>query len=175
MALETSSGLPTQRWVRRLVQVREREGRTHGPAYCDRTGEIARSFEYEAGFIDRLLELQARDPIVITPDVDITEQFGVGRSFRRGATSVARARGIDDKYVKLINRWRTVENARGRKPLLPMHEHYLDISILVPELLQFSLGLGSWLHASASLGLSKWVEPKHGMFPLRRLTITTEV
>jgi hypothetical protein len=104
MALETSSGLPTQRWVRRLVQVREREGRTHGPAYCDRTGEIARSFEYEAGFIDRLLELQARDPIAITPDVDITEQFGVGRSFRRGATSVARARGIDNKYVKLIKR-----------------------------------------------------------------------
>jgi hypothetical protein len=43
--------------------------------------------------------------------------------------------------VKLINRWRTVEKAKGRKPSLPMHEHYSDIVILVPEMVKFSLGL----------------------------------
>jgi hypothetical protein len=86
MAKVTSSGLPIQRWVRRLVQVREREKRTNCPASCDKVGGKARSFEYEAGFIERLLELQASNPDAIPPDVDITEQFGISRSFRRGPT-----------------------------------------------------------------------------------------
>jgi hypothetical protein len=89
MAKVTSSGLPIQRWVRRLVQVREAEKLTNGLAFCDKAGGIARSFEYEAGFIERLLELQASNPDAIPPDVDITEQFGISRSFRRGPTSVA--------------------------------------------------------------------------------------
>lgn len=141
MALTTSSGLPIQRWVKRLVEVREKAGRLHGPAFCDRAGGIAKSFEYEAGFIDRLLEIQASNPEAVAPDVDLPEQFGISRSFRRGATSVARARGVDDRQVQLINRWRTVESARGRKPSLPMHEHYSDISILIPEMVKFSKGL----------------------------------
>jgi len=141
MAIITSSGIPVLRWVKRLVEVREREGRLHGPAFCNKAGEIARSLDYETGFIDRLLDLQATSPGVIPPDVDIAEQFGVSRSFRRGATSVARSRGVDDKHVQLINRWRTVESARGRKPSLPMHEHYSDISILIPEMVKFSYGL----------------------------------
>jgi len=141
MANVTSSGIPILRWIKRLVEVREREGRLHGPAFCNRAGGIAKSFDYEADFIDRLMEIQAVNPVAVPPDVDVAEQFGVSRSFRRGATSVARARGIDDKYVTLINRWRTVENSRGKKPSLPMHEHYSDISILVPEMVKFSYGL----------------------------------
>jgi hypothetical protein len=141
MASITSSGIPIKRWIERLVQVRDQEGRTHGPAFCDKAGGIARAFEYEAGFIERLLEIQVADPEAISPDVDINEQFGISRSFRRGAISVARTRGIDDKYVQLINRWCTVEKARGRKPSLPMHKHYSDIAILIPELVKFSLGL----------------------------------
>jgi hypothetical protein len=55
MASTTSSGIPVKKWVKRLVEVRDQEGRTHGPAFCDKAGGIARSFEYEAGFIERLL------------------------------------------------------------------------------------------------------------------------
>jgi hypothetical protein len=136
MASVTSLGIHIKRWVERLVRVQEQEGYTHGPAFCDRAGEIARAFEYEVGFIERLLEVQASDPEAISPEVDIHGQFGVSQSFRRGVTSVVRKR-----CIQLINRWRTVEKARGRKPSLPMHEHYLDVSILVPEMIKFSLGL----------------------------------
>jgi hypothetical protein len=104
MACTTGSGLPIQLWIKRLVEVREKEGRRHGPAFCDRSGKIASAFDYKAGFIERLLELQAMDLEAISPDVDLLEQFGVSRSFRRGATSVARSRGVDDKHVQLINR-----------------------------------------------------------------------
>lgn len=141
LASITDSGLKVQLWVERLVQVREREGRQCGPAFCNRVGQIASSHTYEAYIMERLQVVQSLNPAAIPPDVDVLEQFGLSRSFRRGATSVARVRGVDDKLVDLINRWRKFEGARGRRPALPMHEHYSDISILIPELIKFSKAL----------------------------------
>jgi len=123
MAKITDSGINILRWVERLVEVREEEGRTQGPAFCNSWGQIADSYTYEAGLIERLCMVQAANPTIIPPDVDIYEQFGISRSFRRGATSVARIRGVDDKVVRLINRWREFESARGRRPAMPMQKH----------------------------------------------------
>ena len=123
MAKITDSGINILRWVERLVEDREEEGRTQGPAFCNSWGQIADSYTYEAGLIERLCMVQAANPTIIPPDVDIYEQFGISRSFRRGATSVARIRGVDDKVVRLINRWREFESARGRRPAMPMQKH----------------------------------------------------
>jgi len=141
LASTTRSGLQVQRWVERLIEVREKVGRLQGPAFCDRAGEVALSYTYDLGFVERLLTLQAARPDLIPAEVDISEQFGVSRSFRRGSTSVSRTRGVDDKQVELINRWRKVESARGKRPTLPMKEHYSDIAILVPEMVKYSLAL----------------------------------
>jgi hypothetical protein len=141
LASVTSSGLQVREWVERLIEVRWQEGRVRGPAFCNKAGEVASSYAYYTGFVERLLVLQAARPELIPSDVDISEQFGLSRSFRRGSTSVARTRGVEDKHVELINRWRTVESARGRHPTLPMKEHYSDIAILIPEMVKYSLAL----------------------------------
>jgi hypothetical protein len=141
LASVTSSGLQVQVWLERLVSVREREGRIQGPAFCDDRGRIARSHLYEEWIMERLLRVQATIPGAIPPEIDIYEQFGVSRSFRRGATSVARSRGVDDRTIDLINRWRRFEGARGAHPSLLMREHYSDVAILVPELTKFSRAL----------------------------------
>jgi hypothetical protein len=91
--------------------------------------------------MDRLAAIQEADPNLIQKDMDVYEEFGVSRSFRRGATSTARVRGVDDRQVDLVNRWRSFESARGRKPRLTMHDHYSDIRILIPELIMFSKAL----------------------------------
>jgi hypothetical protein len=127
--------------VERLVQVREWEGRIHWPAFCDSAGSIAEAYDYEGVIIARLVEVQDKCPDIIGPDVNLLEDFGVSRSFRRGSTSTARARGIDDRQVELINRWRKFEQARGRRPVLPMQEHYSDVKLLIPEMLKYSQGL----------------------------------
>jgi hypothetical protein len=134
----TNSGLDIKKWVEHLVQVREKEGRTPCPAFCDQLGKIASSSSYELAIMDRLHWVQGSSSAVIPPDIDVYEHFGISRSFRRGATSEARARGVSDKLVDLVNRWRKFENARGRRPALPMQEHYSDSAILIPELLKFS-------------------------------------
>jgi hypothetical protein len=141
LAASANSGLPVKRWVHRLIEIRRRAGRTAGPAFCDRNGQVIETLAYQTAFADRLLHIQCRMPDIIPPDVDVLENFGISRSFRRGSTSTARTRGIDDKYVELINRWRKFESARGRRPALPMKEHYSDIAILVLELNKYSQAL----------------------------------
>jgi hypothetical protein len=141
MAATTSSGLPLRKWIERLVTTREQEGKRQGPAFCDDAGEIAGAYAYESALVARLVAIQERSPKIIGPEVDLPEEFGVSRSFRRGSTSTARVRGIDDRQVELINRWRKFEQARGRRPVLPMKELYSDIKILIPEMLKYSQGL----------------------------------
>lgn len=141
LAAMTDSGLPVRRWVERLVSVRDQEGKRQGPAFCDAAGGIAESYAYESAILARLVVVQEKSPDIIGPEVDLTEEFGISRSFRRGSTSTARIRGIDDKQVELINRWRRFEQARGRRPTLPMRDHYSDIKILIPELVKYSQGL----------------------------------
>jgi hypothetical protein len=88
--------------------------------------------------MERLVRVQSLIPVAIPVDLDVYKQFGLSRSFRWGSTSTAKVRGVDDKTVNLINRWRKFEGAR---PTLSMHEHYSDISILIPELVKFSKAL----------------------------------
>jgi hypothetical protein len=83
LAGETKSGLKVQCWVKRLITVRESSGRVRGPALCDPAGEVASSFTHDVGFVERLLIVQAARPDVIPAEVDISEQFGVSRSFWR--------------------------------------------------------------------------------------------
>jgi hypothetical protein len=141
LAATTSSGLRVQTWVERLVNVREKEGRRQGPAFCDDRGGIARAHVYEGWIMERLLRVQATIPGAISTEVDIYEQFGISRSFRRDATSAARTRKVDDRVVDLINRWCRFEGARGKHPTLPMREHYSDMAIMIPELIKFSKAL----------------------------------
>jgi hypothetical protein len=71
----------------------------------------------------------------------VLEDFGLSRSFRRGATSEAYARGIDRDDVDLTNRLKTFEGAKGKRPRMAMRDHYSDIQLLIPALIRFSEGL----------------------------------
>jgi hypothetical protein len=87
--------------------------------------------------MDRLQGLKDSHVGLIPADVDV----GISHSFRQGATSTARIRGVEDKHVTLINRWRVFKNVKGRQPTLAMKDNYSDIQILLPELVKFSQAL----------------------------------
>jgi hypothetical protein len=92
--------------VTRLVEVRVQEGRIQGPAFCNAQGGIARSRDYKFALKERLQSIQVNQVGLIPGDVDILEDFGVSCLFMQGTTSTARTRGVSDKIVDLINRWR---------------------------------------------------------------------
>ena len=81
------------------------------------------------GTIEVLAEIQEERPDLISPTVDVND-YGLSRTWRRTSTSVALARGVDAQDIDFMNRWRTVENARGRRPVFQaMRDHYGDVRI----------------------------------------------
>lgn len=133
----TKSGIPVRTWLERLIEVRFKEGRRHGPAFGDHAARIS-YYLFEREILERFQVIQQRHPDIIGAEVQVLEDYGISRSFRRGATSVARARGIDPADVDAVNRWRTFEGAKGHRPRLAMRDHYSDIRLIIPALLRFS-------------------------------------
>ena len=129
MAAVTGSGLSPRKWLEWLVQAREEEGFTNGPAFRDSDGKLATSRVYEDMFIEVLSEIQEERPDLIPASVEITDH-GLSRSWRRTSTSIALAHGVSATAVDFMNRWRTVENAKGRRAVFrSMREHYSDVRI----------------------------------------------
>jgi hypothetical protein len=80
----------------------------HGPAFCDKQGDVALASHYETDILDRLESVQAPCPSILAPDLTMHESYGISRSLHRGAMSEARARGISPSDIALINRWCTL-------------------------------------------------------------------
>jgi hypothetical protein len=133
----TKSGIPVRTWLERLIEVRFKEGRRHGPAFGDHAARISYHW-FEREILERFQVIQQRHPDIIGAEAQVLEDYGISRSFRRGATSVARARGIDPADVDAVNRWRAFEGAKGHRPRLAMRDHYSDIRLIIPALLRFS-------------------------------------
>ena len=91
--------------------------------------------------LDLLLKIQIQDPSIIPSSVDVLEEYGISRSFRRGATTHARNCGVSSADIKAANRWRDQENAQGRSINQPMTDHYTEVKQLLPTLLRFSKAL----------------------------------
>ncbi len=97
--------------------------------------------DFELDILDRLLTIQGQDASLIPADTNVHEEYGLNRSFWQGSTSEACSRKIADRDVDLANRWRTFENAKGRRPWMAMKDHYSDIRLLIPALVRYSYGL----------------------------------
>lgn len=129
VAKKTASGLQPRKWLEWLVAVLREEGRMKGPAFCDETRRVAYSRDYEDLFIEVLSEIQEERPDPIPATIDVTDH-GLSRSWRRSSTLAALARGVDAKDIDFMNRWHTVENARGRRAVFQaMRDHYGDVRL----------------------------------------------
>lgn len=100
----TSSGSEVELWARRLVQAQATFQRYQGPAFCTRSGAPAYIRDYELDILDRLHIIQQHHPDLIPSDVQVFEEYGLSRSFRRGSTSEARSRAMQENDINLANR-----------------------------------------------------------------------
>ena len=138
LACVTQSGLKVELWFGRMLSWHTAHGNTRGPAFRNNRGKRASPSSYAQVLMDVLARIQKHHPDLISDRVIVSEEFGVGRSFRRGATSRARAAGLSEQAIVLNNRWSTVESGRGRKPGFDMASHYTDVRLVLGPLLEFS-------------------------------------
>jgi len=93
LAASTSSGIQVKLWVSRLVATKVAHGQARGPLFSTRCGTLVNPSLVETELMDRRQGLKDSQVGLIPADVDVLEDFGISRSFRRGATSTERIWG----------------------------------------------------------------------------------
>ena len=137
----TDSGLKIGPWVRRALLLKENQGRVKGFFFSCKRGNQTKLKNLEGGILDRLAKVQRLFPALISSVVDVHEEYGLSRSFRRGSTSEAINRGVTDSEIDRNNRWRKEERAGARKAKLKMRDHYSEVLVSLRSYLRYSQAL----------------------------------
>ena len=143
LAPTTASGISNQRWLLRLLASYEKGSIFQGPLFRSfiEGARPATVKELDVLLHRFLLLVQERRVDLIPATVDVTRDYSMRRSPRRGSTSQARNRKVPEDIINLINRWRKEERARHRDATHVMMEHYTDVIVAVEALLQYSEAL----------------------------------
>ena len=137
----TSHGLEPRKWVGRLIQLLQNKGVRNGPLFRGAQGQRLKANHFEPDLISKLEYIQETKPDLIPGNVEVEEEYGVSRSFRRGATSEAVNNGVKPDVIDANNRWRKMHQAGASRPALSMREHYTDVRLTLKHRLQFSKAL----------------------------------
>jgi hypothetical protein len=137
IAYTTVSGLEPGKWAERLIRILESQHKTTGWAFSQLDNSQSRMGDFEDDFYERLLRIQQSKPHLFTEGIEITEDYHLSRSFRRGATTRATAAGVSASDIEYINRWNIGADSIGG----PMRVLYTDKTQLTNMFLRFSLAL----------------------------------
>jgi hypothetical protein len=137
MARVTASGVMAGRWADRLAASLLRRGRKNGFICVNKRDDQARIGQFDDIFKERLSRAQVEKPYQFDPMVSIGEVYSLGRSLKRGSTSAATNSGVTRYIVELNNRWRKMEQSRGRKASMSMAAHYTEIKLMLPTLWKY--------------------------------------
>jgi hypothetical protein len=137
----TATGLQPGLWMQRMITWYREGGVVDGWVFRDVKNGAAKASEYEWDILCELERIQRDKPEVISKNVNVMEEFGVSRSFRRGSDTHAINQGLSTLVIECNNRWRSLEMAHGKAPSLRMIHHYSDIQQLLPTLLEYSKAL----------------------------------
>lgn len=135
---ETPGGLKPRLWIGRAIQEYEKKGILSGHFFQNSRGERLRMSDLEPPFFDRLESVHHLHPSLFSHDCNVSEEYGLSRSFRRGATSVATNRGATNETIEANGRWRKSHQSGSRRPNVTIREHYTDIRLILDQLLTFS-------------------------------------
>ena len=138
IAVNTKSGLPTLKWIRRAVRRRkEVEKREVGWFFATGEGRRQKMSYYEPMLIEHLHTVKSHFVEAIGKSTEV-EDFSLWRSGRSGATTEAANNGVPQLVIETMGRWRKRELAKGTQAGLPMRQVYLRVANAIPTMLSFS-------------------------------------
>ena len=142
IADEGKSGIPTRRWITRLLYRRVKlEKAKRGYLLSKANGKKATIGDYDPLFRDYVTRaikanLKAKRD-VFRKGVDPSD-YSLRRSPRRGSTTTATNNNVDPLTIELVNRWRKREKAKGAEPSLPMRQVYTQVRNAIDATLRSS-------------------------------------
>lgn len=148
----TGSGIPVRKIVYRLLKMKSKLGFYDGPAISDTKGKMLNSLDINNTLWDLLETIFEEDKSLFPSDIitkieeaddireGLSETYACFRTFRRTSDTRAlnKKNELQNEDIDIVNRWRSVEAARGKGPNLPMKHHYADIQILLEPFLRYT-------------------------------------
>ena len=121
----TTSGLQPRKWIEKLLEVCDSEGRKSGSAFNEANGSPPIAAEYNA-IVRQYVGLMAEaGEHGLDPDANLV-RYGISRTFRKSSETRARRAGIPKEQVETVNRWKKIERAQGKRPNFAMVDHYAN-------------------------------------------------
>jgi hypothetical protein len=125
LVTKTRLGLDVGIWFQQMLTWYEQRGTTRGPVFRDERGNRCRAGYHELAILTQFEWLQANN--LISTNVNVFEDMGVGRGFRRGSNRQAVIQGVSPSWIDMNNRWSICKRAKGKRMNLSMSAHYSDI------------------------------------------------
>ena len=98
--------------------------------------------DFKPVIFGKLKDIQDDHPELISPKINVCEDFGLARSFWWGATTRAKNARVSEDDIKWISRW-TKTDKDGNTPYFQgdMIVRYSDSKMMVPMYVRFSQAL----------------------------------
>ncbi len=138
LASVTLSGIKLGWWLENLMSIREKEGCRMGPTFGYKDGSVGLILEYDNILHYFLRILQKEEPNMISPTDDIEANYSFLHTFQRTAKERARAAQLDSRDQNTMNRWRKIEEEKGKSPQFNMVDHYSHARQLMPITWRYS-------------------------------------
>lgn len=92
---------------------------------------------YDAG-LQKYLKIVQETTTLIDKDIDIHLFYSTNLTPTKSALTRAKRAGIGEDLQNEMNRWRTVENAKGKRVRFNMRDHYPEACLLMPVTWRYS-------------------------------------
>ena len=123
----TDSGLDMGKWVRRVMF--HEEASSHVYLFSTEKGKKEKGGTYEGYLFQKLKAIQRDGTGLVPRSIDVEENYGIKRSFRRGSTTEARNAPnskCNEQDIIRNNRWRSENRAGTKQANLSMIQLYTD-------------------------------------------------
>jgi len=138
----TKSGLNVRATINRLIELKETSNLRDGPAISTVEGVVLTSKMVDDILHEVLIDIFLESNNSFPPQIDTPEKIRNGyqcfRSFRRSSATRATEQGVLTPDVDVVNRWKTEENSKGKRPNVGMRQHYTQLDLLVEPFLRYT-------------------------------------
>jgi hypothetical protein len=124
------------------VATKQSLGFVDGPAISDDQGKILPTQCLNDSMHEVLEEIFESAGHLFPPDVSSKEimktHYQAFRTFRKTSDTRAIERKVSQTDIDVVNRWESVEQAKGLRPSQPMRQHYAQLELLIEPFLRYT-------------------------------------
>lgn len=126
----------------RSLKIKDELGFKDGPMISSTKGSLWNSKDIDGLLGEILIKIFNENRQIFPPEImteeDVLKGYQCFRSFRRSSNSRAVEMKVSPMDIDIVNRWKKVEAAKGKRTNLPMKQHYAEISILLAPFLRYT-------------------------------------